>query len=584
LCLHCVRALSLGVLLSTLWACEGWGSKPFGPEPAPPPKAPDDADVLRRGTVGAETLVSNLESQPLRGFGLVVGLNGKGGGDCPAVIREYLVDFLIKQVGPQGASERKKTPAPGELIDSHDTAVVEVTGLVPSGARKGGRFDLQVKALAGTSAQSLEGGLLLPTELRYFDRSASGQGLVMGAVLAEGGGPLFVNPFGEDGAAATQTNPRAGAVLGGGRVVDEHPTRLMLIRPNFQLAQNIERRVNERFGQKPKSAEAQSVGYIDLFTPPAFARQPERFRQLVSQLYVDNRPAVAEQRLRELSQSALAGGVNLERAAATWESAGRSALPFVQPLYSQSDAGLRFYAARTGSRLGDLGALPILTGLATSGSHGLRLLAVRELGSVDSPQAGVYLAPLLNDPDQELRIAAYEALLARSHPAIRSLTFGHVLDPSQINFVLDIIDSSGPPMIYVRRTRLPRLAVFGSRTPVTPPVFYANADDTVTIHTVEGSDDLRLFAKRHGKLSDELVLPPRVVDLISGLADLPQRDKGERLRGIGLPYSRVVKILAALSKDGAIAAKIVLEQTSLTELLGPDVSPDRPEAEVKSSD
>ena len=70
LCLRCVRALSLGVLLSTLWACEGWGSKPFGPEPAPPPKAPDDADVLRRGTVGAETLVSNRESQPLRGFGL----------------------------------------------------------------------------------------------------------------------------------------------------------------------------------------------------------------------------------------------------------------------------------------------------------------------------------------------------------------------------------------------------------------------------------------------------------------------------------------------------------------------------------
>ncbi len=42
-----------------------------------------------------------------------------------------------------------------------------------------------------------------------------------------------------------------------------------------------------------------------------------------------------------------------------------------------------------------------------------RLLAVHELGECNSPQAAIPLLPLLSDADQEVRIAAYEALLQR---------------------------------------------------------------------------------------------------------------------------------------------------------------------------
>lgn len=572
------------IALVLLSGCEGLGWRPVPPEPAPPPKPALPDDPVATGTIGSQTLPANVGIQPLRGFGLVVGLNGRGSSDCPSVIRDYLVELLAKERG-MGPQKKGPTPSPAELIDSLDTAVVEVVGVVPAGARRGMRFDLHVRALPGTSTQSLEGGLLLPTPMRYFDRAASGQGLVAGGVLAEASGPVFTGPFEGDRPPPPSPGINAGAlptrgyILGGGRATEDRPTRLMLPRPNYQLAQSIERRINDRFGHLPKAAEALSAGYVDLFTPPSLTRQPNRFRELVAQLLVDNRPAAEEQWLGDLARWAAAGGADRERIAASWEAIGRGVIPHLQPFYTHADAHLRFYAARSGLRLGDLAALPVMGAIAGSGDHSYRLLAVRELGDCDSPQAALHLAPLLDDPDQEVRIAAYEALLQRGHPTIRSVTFRHILDQSQINFILDTVDSDGPPIIYIRRSRLPRIAVFGRHLSVNPPVFYACPDDTVTIHTVDGSEDIRLFAKRRGRMSEQILSPPRVVDLITALGELPVRDEADRLRGLGLPYSQVVQILKACCENETIPARLVLEQTSLTDLLGPEVTPERPEGE-----
>jgi len=561
--------------------CENWSWRSTPPEPAPAPRPPGGDDPLLAGTIGSETVVANVNLEPLRGFGLVVGLEGRGSSDCPTVIREYLIDFLSKQVGPQGHLDRRQRPSPAELIDSLDTAVVQVTAVVPIGARKGSRLDLEVTVVAGSSTQSLEGGLLLPTQMRFFDRAASGRGLVEGVVLAEAGGPLFVNPFADATGGQSKVDLRRGYVLGGGRSLEDRPIRLMLLRPSYRLAQAIERRINERFGQRPKTAEAVSAGYVELRTPAGFDRQPLRLLAVVQQLYLDNRPAAVDQRLQELKRLALSGEASLERISAAWEGMGRGIIPHLRPFYGDSNPALQFYAARAGLRLGDLTALPVIGGLATSGSHGHRLLAIRELGECDSPQAGLQLVPLLADPDQELRLAAYEALLQHGSPVIQSVTFPHRLDEGQINFILDIVDSPGPPLIYVRRTRLPRIAVFGRRMALASPVFYTHPDDSVTIHTVDGADDVEVYAKQRGRLSEPIVKPPLVADLITALADLPRRDRNGRVRGLGLPYSRVVQILAAMSRDGSIPARVVLEQPTLTELLGPEAAPERPESEAQ---
>lgn len=591
------------LLLSVLPGCENFGLMSPPPEPAPPPRSPAADDLLLAGTVGAATVVAGVDVQPLRGFGLVIGLNGRGGSDCPSVIREYLVELMTKDLSPQGIRGRKAQPSPGELIDSLDTAVVEVVGLVAPGARKGARFDVEVRVLPGTSTQSLEGGLLLPTPMRYFNVAASGKGLVEGSVLAEASGPVFVAPQldvlnrtldDESGPAMTAAdsgvvpNPvardrndslRQGLVLGGGRALDERPIKLMLLRPNYQLAQRIERRINESFGHRPRTAEATSAGYIELHTPPLFTRQPERFRQVVGQLYLDNRPAIVEAKLGELVRHAVAGGTDLERIAATWEGIGRSVIPSLQPFYAHPDPAPSFYAARSGLRLGDLTAVPVLGGVAAAGSRELRILAIEALGSCDSRQAALHLAPVLGDADPGVRIAAYEAILPHNHPGIRSVTFRHILDQGQINFILDVVDSGGPPLIYARRTRLPRLVVFNPQMPIAPPVFYAHPDESLTIYTVDGAEDVRVFAKQRARMSEEMVLPPRVVDLITILAELPERDDAGRLPGLGFPYSRVVEVLAALSQDQCLPAEVVLEDVGPLRPLVPELAPERPIAE-----
>ena len=152
------------ILLLLLAGCEGdwWGTKKIlSPEPPPQPRSPATTDPLTAGMIGEKTLLSDASPEPLRGFGLVVGLNGKGSSDCPTSVREYIIEFLSKQIGPQGATERRPRLTPEQLIDSTDTAVVEVSGHVLAGALSGSRFDLRVEAIQGTSTESLSGGLLL---------------------------------------------------------------------------------------------------------------------------------------------------------------------------------------------------------------------------------------------------------------------------------------------------------------------------------------------------------------------------------------------------------------------------------------
>jgi len=61
--------------------------------------------------------------------------------------------------------------------------------------------------------------------------------------------------------------------------------------------------------------------------------------------------------------------------------------------------------------------------------------------------------------------------------------------------------------------------------------------------------------------------------------NLPLRNEAGRLRGIGLPFSSVVRILVALSADGAIPAALVYEQTGVAAPTGPETTPERPEGE-----
>ncbi len=331
--MHPIRVWSVLGVSSLLLACLGCGdldwNKPKRPPESKPVKA-ERGDPLLEDTIGKRTLLGSAQPVTLRGFGVVIGLGDNGGGDCPTTVREYLIDYFSREYAPQGGGSEKPRLSPQKLLDSPDTAVVTVTGIIPAGAPKGAPFDIQVEAI-GPQVKSLEAGILLTCELKQFDRSGGGAGTLTGRPLARARGPVFTNPFAGEGG-----DTRRGFVLGGGKTLEDRRVQLLLTEPSYATARRIQNRINERFGQRPPAASAVSAGGLELHTPSLYAREPEHFTALVTHLYQENAPAYLERKLvSELSGGVVEPNAELERMSWIWEGIGRLAAVGAELLLSR---------------------------------------------------------------------------------------------------------------------------------------------------------------------------------------------------------------------------------------------------------
>jgi hypothetical protein len=306
-----------------------------------------------------------------------------------------------------------------------------------------------------------------------------------------------------------------------------------------------------------------------------------RFIRLVSHVNMDNQPVFCEERLNTLAEMAEQPAPPYEDMALAWEGIGRVGINRIQPLYRHANPEMSFAAAQAGLRLADFEALGVMGQIVRDAAHPRRLEAVNELGRTHLGQAAGFLVPLLDSADPELRIAAYEALLEHRHPAVRTRKIPSVLDPNMVSFSLDMVATSGEPMIYIRRTGEPRIAVFGARASCQMPLFYSHPDGWVTLNATESFGDITMFrrTRRTNQLSDELHVAPRVSDLIVSMADLPMKNDAGRIRGIGLGYSQVVYVLHALSREDIISAPVIVERSGLEDRFKQELTPERPEGD-----
>lgn len=554
----------------------------FGKKKLPPEAAPSSApanDSVLSEMIGARALYSNAEPLQLRGFGLVRGLGENGSSDCPTTIREYLVEFLTKELTVDDGRRAKPSVSPGALIDSLDTAVVSVRGLVAPGAPKSAIFDVQVEAI-GNQTRSLEGGILLLTELKLFSATDAGRALIAGRALAHAHGPVYTDPQVSGINPETGSGARVGLVLGGGETLENRSVRLLLQEPSYSAARRIERRVNERFGHNPPAAEAVSRGYVELRTPSAHSDEPDHFLELISHLFIDNTPAYVERKLRELDDEVRDEEDRMRRISLAWEGLGRAALAHVQAHYARPEPAIVFHAARAGLRLKDVGAVAVMGRVAASEGP-KRLEAIAALGRCRLPQAAAQLSPLLSGEDSATRIAAYDALRNYPTPVISSRDLRSALDQRFSNFRLDLVDSTGAPLIYVRQSGEPRIALFGPRMPVESPLFYSHPEERVTLNALEEGGPVTMYCRtrQRGKLSDPISTTARVFDILRGLGDLPIKDSGGSFRGLGQGYSLVVQVLEALRARETIEAALVMEKNTLADRLGSASIPERSEAD-----
>lgn len=219
-------------------------------------------------TTASGTRIKNLceiqgaRGNALKGIGIVVGLAGTGDSAADAVRAQ---SEMLRRLGIEIAS-------PGQL-SSDNAAIVIVTAVIPPFAKEGTRIDVQVNSIY--DSDSLEGGTLLETLLVGADNEvyAVAQGAVsVGGFNADAGG----------GTSVRNNHVTAGRIPMGAYVEVEIPSTitdgeriiLLLKRPDFGTAENLQQAIDVKYGTG--TASALGAGTVSVLIPE------ERRRNLVS--------------------------------------------------------------------------------------------------------------------------------------------------------------------------------------------------------------------------------------------------------------------------------------------------------------
>ncbi len=214
--------------------------------------------VLGAGAAHAARIKTLCEIQgargnTLRGVGIVVGLSGTGDRAADAIRAQ---EEILRRMGIEVQSRSD--------LASKNVAIVAVTAMIPPFAKEGTRIDVGASSLY--DSKSLEGGTLLETLLEGID----------GNVYAVAQGPLSIGGFNADaggGNTVRKNHVTAGRIPMGAFVEREIPStitdgeRIMLLlkRPDFGTAQNIQAAINKSYGAN--TATALGAGTVNILIP-----------------------------------------------------------------------------------------------------------------------------------------------------------------------------------------------------------------------------------------------------------------------------------------------------------------------------
>lgn len=180
--------------------------------------------------------VAGVRSNPLVGYGIVVGLAGSGDGNNN--LTRQSMQSIVSRLGLEVSAND---------LDAKNAAAVMVTAELPPFIKPGQTIDVTVSTVG--KAKSLQGGTLLMTPLMGADGEvyAIAQGnMVVGGLGVEGG----------DGSSVVVNIPTVGRIPGGGTVERLVPTPFLesdyfvlnLHRNDFSTAGNVVDSINAIFG------------------------------------------------------------------------------------------------------------------------------------------------------------------------------------------------------------------------------------------------------------------------------------------------------------------------------------------------
>jgi flagellar P-ring protein precursor FlgI len=203
-----------------------------------------------KGRIKDLVTIKGFRTNPIIGYGLIIGLNGTG--DSGGEILNKSLKRMFKKLGLSAKKE----------LNTKNVSAVIVTANLGAFSRIGQRIDVTISSIGDTT--SLAGGNLLVTPLKGGDGNI--YAIASGAISL--GGLEKGNKF-----------PTSGIIPNGAIVEkdlplnlsDQKSLRLSLKTPDFTTSARIERIINEGLGGK--YAQSKDAATIDLIIPTQYKRK-----------------------------------------------------------------------------------------------------------------------------------------------------------------------------------------------------------------------------------------------------------------------------------------------------------------------
>lgn len=478
------RLLIAAVVASAAVGCNPYKKKLDKPvsryQSLPPKQVPE----YLKGSILEMVDLVEFDPQVVSGFGLVVNLNDTGDNtQIPTPVRDYMVREMVKRGFGSKLQPGFETTSPEEVLRDPRTAIVRVDGVIMPGARRGDTIDVRVLALPSSSTKSLARGELYRTDLKLGGANPMAPGVAVNSlVLAQGA--VFTNPAyvlkSDHSDSGARRSLRSGWVLDGGRVMEPRPLVLRIRQPERRLSRAVEARVDGRFApfkenQRDRVAASQDEGLVKVTIPPLYRGDWEHFAGVMTHLFFDSSPQFVAFKAKQLADAAVEPEAPLLDISFCFEGLGDGALPFITPLMTHEKPDVAFAAARAAAFLGDPAAPTVLAGIASTASNPFQVNAIRALGELPpSPEVASIVRKLLDTDQTLVRVEAYRMLIAQKDPAVYSRVINE-------NFVLDMIQSGGKPLVIASRSGVPRIALIGPPASVEQPFNFTTFDDRLTL-------------------------------------------------------------------------------------------------------
>ena len=203
------------------------------------------------------TLVEGGRDNQLVGYGLIVGLAGKG---------DSKLSYTVQSIA--NALQRFGVNVPPNLIKSDNVAAVMVTADIPAFSKPGSRIDVTVSSIG--DAKTIQGGVLLQTPLLGADEMV--YAVAQGAIAVGG----FLGGEGGAGGATVQKNhPTVGAISGGAlvekeiaaQIVRDKSIELVLLNADYASAARMAEAINNVF---PGTALAKNASAVNVCVPDEY--------------------------------------------------------------------------------------------------------------------------------------------------------------------------------------------------------------------------------------------------------------------------------------------------------------------------